>query len=280
MMWSRLVRDHSGISRTGADTSGPRPPSYREAPVSLSVKVRFEVFKRDRFTCSYCGNHPPDVLLECDHILPRAAGGTDDLTNLTTSCKDCNRGKSDRLLEEGFAPTVSVEHVDELRERLEQAQAYTEVVGGQQRLLDKQGVLVMDVWAKAFGAELIEDKDGAYWHFERGERFPDRASVKTFLRRIPVQEILAAIDITASRFGSSSNDTCLFFYKVCWRRIKGETGPLDGGSDIRDTMEDQVLGLALANERLHDQIRDLEDQLADTRVTIRRFREVTGRDDA
>lgn len=71
--------------------------------MALSVRTRFEVFKRDRFTCSYCGKTPPDVLLECDHIIPRAAGGSDDITNLTTACKECNAGKSAGLLEEGTA---------------------------------------------------------------------------------------------------------------------------------------------------------------------------------
>ena len=71
--------------------------------MSLSVRVRFEVFKRDRFTCSYCGKSPPNVLLEVDHVIPRAAGGSDDIENLTTSCQDCNRGKSAGLLAEGSA---------------------------------------------------------------------------------------------------------------------------------------------------------------------------------
>jgi hypothetical protein len=35
--------------------------------VSIGVKIRYEILKRDRFTCSYCGAHPPDVLLEIDH---------------------------------------------------------------------------------------------------------------------------------------------------------------------------------------------------------------------
>ena len=65
---------------------------------SLSKKIRFEVFKRDSFSCQYCGNKAPDVLLEVDHIQPVAQGGTNDLLNLITSCFDCNRGKSDRGL--------------------------------------------------------------------------------------------------------------------------------------------------------------------------------------
>lgn len=66
--------------------------------MALSVRTRFKVFKRDEFTCQYCGRKSPEVVLEADHIIPVAAGGCDDVVNLTTSCWDCNRGKSDKPL--------------------------------------------------------------------------------------------------------------------------------------------------------------------------------------
>lgn len=68
--------------------------------MSVSKSLRFEVFKRDSFTCQYCGQRPPEVVLEVDHIEPRAAGGSDDFLNLITSCWDCNRGKRDKRLGE------------------------------------------------------------------------------------------------------------------------------------------------------------------------------------
>ncbi len=66
--------------------------------MSLSKRVRFEVFKRDRFTCQYCGAKAPDVPLHADHIEPRSAGGTDELDNLITACGPCNMGKAARPL--------------------------------------------------------------------------------------------------------------------------------------------------------------------------------------
>jgi len=65
---------------------------------TLSKKLRFEVFKRDDFTCQYCGVQPPKVVLEVDHIHPVAEGGTDDQENLITACDKCNRGKGKRML--------------------------------------------------------------------------------------------------------------------------------------------------------------------------------------
>lgn len=71
--------------------------------MSLSKRVRFEVFKRDGFRCTYCGQNPPQVVLEVDHIIPRANGGKDEIGNLTTSCFDCNRGKSDNAVDSKIA---------------------------------------------------------------------------------------------------------------------------------------------------------------------------------
>lgn len=41
-----------------------------------SEAVRFDVFKRDAFTGQCCGAHPPECVLEVDHIEPASNGGT------------------------------------------------------------------------------------------------------------------------------------------------------------------------------------------------------------
>ena len=50
---------------------------------ALSKKIRFEVFKRDKFQCQYCGSSAPDVVLNVDHFDPVANGGTNELVNLS-----------------------------------------------------------------------------------------------------------------------------------------------------------------------------------------------------
>jgi len=62
--------------------------------MAISVRSRFEVFKRDQFTCQYCGKRSPEVVLEVDHIVPVSEGGGDTVVNLLTSCWACNSGKS------------------------------------------------------------------------------------------------------------------------------------------------------------------------------------------
>lgn len=78
------------------DTLPAANPGKPRSP--LSKKLRFEVFKRDNFTCQYCGAQPPKVVLEVDHIHPIAEGGSSEPENLITSCNLCNRGKGKRVL--------------------------------------------------------------------------------------------------------------------------------------------------------------------------------------
>lgn len=81
--------------------------------VGLSKKIRYEVFKRDNFKCFYCGKKPSDegVVLEVDHVLPVYEGGTNDIENLVTSCKDCNRGKGKtKLNDKNYSSLKKAEH--------------------------------------------------------------------------------------------------------------------------------------------------------------------------
>ena len=86
----------------------------------LTKKTRFEVFKRDGFTCQYCGKMAPDIVLEVDHIKPVSKGGTNDFINLITSCRDCNRGKGKRKLSNKDVIKKQQEQLKELNKKREQ----------------------------------------------------------------------------------------------------------------------------------------------------------------
>jgi len=55
--------------------------------------LRTTIFRRDNYTCAYCGHRGNSATLEVDHKMPVARGGSDDPTNLTTACWECNRAK-------------------------------------------------------------------------------------------------------------------------------------------------------------------------------------------
>lgn len=92
----------------------------------LSTKIRFEVFKRDSFTCQYCGKSAPEIVLHVDHITPVSKGGANDITNLITSCQDCNLGKKDRELSDNAVVQKRKKQLDELQERREQLEMMVE----------------------------------------------------------------------------------------------------------------------------------------------------------
>jgi hypothetical protein len=87
---------------------------------SMSKTVRFEVFKRDSFTCQYCGLKAPEVVLHVDHIHPVSKGGDNDLLNLVTSCSACNSGKSDKTLSDKSVVEKQRRQLEELQEKREQ----------------------------------------------------------------------------------------------------------------------------------------------------------------
>ncbi len=87
---------------------------------AISKKLRFEVFKRDAFTCQYCGRSAPDVVLNVDHINPVAKGGGADILNLITACVDCNQGKRDRTIDDRSILEKQKKQLAELSERREQ----------------------------------------------------------------------------------------------------------------------------------------------------------------
>jgi 5-methylcytosine-specific restriction endonuclease McrA len=81
----------------------PRPSVIRlehmiHRPRPRVKLTRREVFRRDNYTCQYCGRH--DTPLTVDHILPKHLGGGHVWTNVVAACPACNHRKGGRRLEE------------------------------------------------------------------------------------------------------------------------------------------------------------------------------------
>lgn len=60
--------------------------------MAVSKRTRFEVLRRDNYTCRYCRSTEDELTI--DHVTPVALGGSDDPSNLVACCKDCNAGKT------------------------------------------------------------------------------------------------------------------------------------------------------------------------------------------
>ncbi len=59
---------------------------------------RKNVFRRDGYTCQYCGK--TGVELTLDHVIPKSRGGESTWENLVAACKTCNTKKGNRTPEE------------------------------------------------------------------------------------------------------------------------------------------------------------------------------------
>ncbi|ETD37910.1 homing endonuclease associated repeat-containing protein [Pseudomonas chlororaphis] len=71
--------------------------SRRKAGRDPSLRLRWHVLQRDRFTCCACGATPAitaGVELHVNHIVPWSRVGETTLENLQTLCSVCNLGKS------------------------------------------------------------------------------------------------------------------------------------------------------------------------------------------
>jgi len=63
--------------------------------------TRREVFRRDNYTCQYCGKHTLELTV--DHVYPRHKGGKFTWDNVVASCSACNHRKGGKtLLESGM----------------------------------------------------------------------------------------------------------------------------------------------------------------------------------
>jgi len=61
---------------------------------------RKEIFKRDKYTCFYCGEKVTPENSTLDHLVPQSKDGKHTKENLKTSCLICNSIKSGKTYEE------------------------------------------------------------------------------------------------------------------------------------------------------------------------------------
>ena len=172
---------------------------------SISKKIRFEVFKRDCFICQYCGNHPPSVILEPDHINPVANGGNNDMNNLITACFDCNRGKSSRLLSN--VPQSLIDKGEEIKERELQIKAYQKLMKSVRSRLDLNAMKVCNIYELYIEGMTLTPSS--------------LVTVRKFLEKLDVQQVIDAMENACTKSTIRSGQEFKYFCGICWNIIKG-----------------------------------------------------------
>lgn len=172
--------------------------------MAIGLKLRFEVFKRDGFKCQYCGRQTPVVVLEVDHVVPRAKGGTDDFENLVTSCFECNRGKRDGLLDDRAPVPDMHEQAVIMLERELQLKEYNTVKERVRQREDQDINALLDYWDEMAGG--------------KARKLPEIASLRMFLRVIPREDIKDAMDTAFDRKGDWRGIDYLYGILHKWRK--------------------------------------------------------------
>lgn len=170
----------------------------------LSKKTRFEVFKRDGFTCQYCGAHPPEAILECDHIKPVADGGLDDQDNLVTACFNCNRGKGAISL--NSVPQSLADKAALVAETEAQLRGYSEIMEAKRERIED------DMWRVA---EIIQPGSGT-----SGMSRDWTASIRRFNEKLGLHVCLEAADIARARFPRGGASAFRYFCGICWNKVR------------------------------------------------------------
>ena len=69
------------------------------------IPTRKLLFKRDNYTCQYCGKNSSPEKLTVDHVIPSSRGGGNDWNNVLTCCSPCNLRKGNKTPKEaGMKP--------------------------------------------------------------------------------------------------------------------------------------------------------------------------------
>jgi len=96
-----ISADHLQLHSVSASFAVPsiiRIHRYVQVAHWEAVLNKANIFRRDNYTCQYCGAQ--NVPLTVDHITPKVRNGRDTWTNLVTACITCNNKKGDRTPEE------------------------------------------------------------------------------------------------------------------------------------------------------------------------------------
>lgn len=191
------------------------PSNSKKTRKGLGKTIRFEIFKRDHFTCQYCGAQPPGVVLVIDHIIPVAKGGDNDETNLTTACEPCNQGKKARLLSSvpirPDADLLYMAHQQEIGE-IKRFQKSKQALATQRK---KHVEFLQSEWTDISGVDWI----------------PTTAVILKMMATGSLDSVHSAVTATARKvFDGVVNKTTWYKYSwgVFWNAEKSERGEDNG----------------------------------------------------
>lgn len=162
----------------------------------IGKTLRFKILSKYQFTCIYCGNTPPSVLLEVDHIIPVSKGGKNNEENLVCSCFDCNRGKSDKTIES--SPSQIIDNLQ--LEKIKQYQEYIKYIKLKDKVINQSIEMVCEIYSQ-FNVG-----------YEPNDKY--RLNIRDFIEKIGLDQTMDAMRICCMRAEGSMK----YFCGICWNK--------------------------------------------------------------
>lgn len=179
----------------------------------ISKKIRFEVLKRDKFTCQYCGKQSPEVILHLDHIKPVSKGGKNTLLNLVTSCADCNLGKGARELSDESEIEKQKKQLKDLAEKQDQIKL---MIKWREQLIDSDELMVESV-VKSINSHLVD------WSISDSST----GDVRSIISKGKYNQLMDSLVLAKTKYGFvDSSETANKFITIVVSNKKIETDPV------------------------------------------------------
>lgn len=172
---------------------------------SVPRRLRFEILRRDDFTCRYCGAKAPDVELHVDHVIPVVLGGASIPNNLITACEDCNNGKASTT-----ADAAIVEEVDATAELVARARR----IASERRQAE---LAKLEEFLKSFLAFWLDEvgtHPEAHWGYYGGSW---RSTIERFMAQgLSENDLRYWAKYTA---GANAKKPWNYFASLCWKEV-------------------------------------------------------------
>lgn len=172
--------------------------------MAVCKRLRFEVLRRDNHACRYCGATAPEAVMTIDHVVPVALGGDDQPSNLVTSCRDCNSGKTSVPADAALIDDVATDAV-------RWAAAMRQVAEIRQKEHDDRAEIMS--WFNMIWCE---------WTDWRGDPFDlnggSFTSIPEFLAAGLTKQELS--DLVGVAMRGPAKDQWRYFCGCCWKRIR------------------------------------------------------------
>lgn len=190
---------------------------------AISKKVRFEVFKRDSFTCQYCGKAAPDVILHVDHIHPVSKGGDNSILNLITSCAGCNGGKGARPIDDQAALAKQRQQLAEINEKREQLQLMVQWKTELESLGDQEVEAAANWFTRSVNCVSAPNDTG-------------KRTLKRLIRKHGLKRVMDAIEAAADRhlFYGDDGDPTSASIRIAFDRLESICNYAAIPQDVQD----------------------------------------------